>query len=120
MPAAFQVSNTANTTVPAPPCNPRIAWTACHNKLVDDAVRRATRECHDKLAVRVQPWMVEMKNLRRISGDVAPTNVAADRGLLTFVAATSVDLGGRGPHSSTAASVKWGGEVSAANCEAAS
>lgn len=91
MPAAFQVSNTANTTVPAPPRNPRIAWTACHNKLVDDAVRRVIRECHDKLVVRVQPWMVEMKNLRRISDDVAPTptdtstNVVADRGLLTLV-----------------------------------
>ncbi|KAF4460376.1 MFS monocarboxylate transporter [Fusarium albosuccineum] len=40
----------------------KVAWAAPSNKLVDDATRRAHRECPDKIVVRVLPWKVEMRN----------------------------------------------------------
>ncbi|KAJ4237281.1 hypothetical protein NW759_000401 [Fusarium solani] len=50
--------------------NARVAWTAPQNRLVDDATRRLQLACPDKKVVRVLPWPVEMKNLRRVEDTV--------------------------------------------------
>ncbi|KAF5005856.1 hypothetical protein FDECE_7730 [Fusarium decemcellulare] len=41
----------------------KAAWIAPSNTLVDDATRRAHRECPDKIVVQVLSWKVEMDNL---------------------------------------------------------
>ncbi|KAF5989844.1 hypothetical protein FBULB1_526 [Fusarium bulbicola] len=45
----------------------KVAWTAGQNKLVDDAARRATEACPDKVVVRVLPWKREFANLQRVT-----------------------------------------------------
>jgi hypothetical protein len=47
--------------------NAKVAWTAGQNKLVDDAARRASLACPDKVVVRVLPWKREFSNLTRIN-----------------------------------------------------
>ncbi|KAH6968675.1 P-loop containing nucleoside triphosphate hydrolase protein [Fusarium avenaceum] len=59
--------------------NAKVAWTAGKNKLADDAARRASLACPDKVVVRVLPWKREFSNLTRIN-DVEPrvTNTSAN------------------------------------------
>ncbi|KAF5250314.1 hypothetical protein FANTH_4514 [Fusarium anthophilum] len=45
----------------------KVAWTAGQNKLVDNAARRATEACPDKVVVRVLPWKREFANLQRVT-----------------------------------------------------
>ncbi|KAF5659279.1 hypothetical protein FCIRC_12561 [Fusarium circinatum] len=45
----------------------KVAWTAGQNKLVDDAARRATEACPDKVVIRVLPWKREFANLQRVT-----------------------------------------------------
>ncbi|UPK98563.1 hypothetical protein LCI18_009498 [Fusarium solani-melongenae] len=56
--------------------NARVAWTAPQNRLVDDATRRLQFSSPDKKVVRILPWPVEMKNLRRVD-DTAPQRTDA-------------------------------------------
>ncbi|KAF5671349.1 hypothetical protein FHETE_4156 [Fusarium heterosporum] len=91
VPPFFLTKKANDTTVKTTARNARVAWTASRNKLIDDAVQRAIRECPGKRVVRVQPWSVEMRNLKRVGEDVesTPTDTSthanADLGLLTLV-----------------------------------
>ncbi|KAF5530545.1 hypothetical protein FMEXI_13483 [Fusarium mexicanum] len=65
----------------------KVAWTAGQNKLVDDAARRATEACPDKVVVRVLPWKREFANLQRVT-DAKPAVTETE----THSLASNVDL----------------------------
>ncbi|KAG9503006.1 hypothetical protein J7337_005843 [Fusarium musae] len=95
VPDVFQVDTPVKDVTTQASTKTRIAWTAGHNKLVDDAVSRAIEQIPDKLVVRVQPWALEMGNLKRVRDDIEPkqtdtsVNAAANRSMVALVKHTN-------------------------------
>ncbi|KAF4458022.1 hypothetical protein F53441_176 [Fusarium austroafricanum] len=54
----------------------KAAWTACSNKLCDDAVKRAAEKCSSKNVVRTLPMKKELANIER--GTAPPSRPAID------------------------------------------
>ncbi|KAG5817566.1 hypothetical protein H9Q74_005520 [Fusarium xylarioides] len=91
VPDVFQVDTPVEDVTTQTSTKTRIAWTAGHNKLVDDAVSRTIEQIPDKLVVRVQPWALEMGNVKRVRDDIAPkqtdtsVNAAANRSMVALI-----------------------------------